>query len=282
MIALDKFLQGVRENAHRITGYQLGHDGSDGTSDCIGLIVGALRLEGEKWPGIHGSNWAARNALNERFIVSADRIFPGEIVFKAYEPWEEKYALPDRYKDSGDALDYYHVGVVTGVDPLEITHCTGVRGGVRRDGQIGRWRYGGKLKYVDYASPARRSAAENGGEGPSERKEETVEKNCEAAVYARNGKPVNMRKGPDLYSAVIARVEVREHVKVLEESGAWAKVAYGGKTGYMMKDFLLTEPEETDAPEGEDVLSVPRETLDTWAYVLEDMARDIREREGQG
>ena len=41
MIPLEKFLACVEENTKRITGYQLGHDGGDGKSDCIGLIYSA-------------------------------------------------------------------------------------------------------------------------------------------------------------------------------------------------------------------------------------------------
>lgn len=49
----------------------------------------------------------------------------GEIVYKARKPGDSSYNLPDRYKaNGGDLLDYYHVGVVTKVRPLEITHCS--------------------------------------------------------------------------------------------------------------------------------------------------------------
>ena len=34
MVSLSAFLQGVQDNAARIQAYELGHDGSDGKSDC--------------------------------------------------------------------------------------------------------------------------------------------------------------------------------------------------------------------------------------------------------
>ena len=69
MIPVERFLQCVQENADRIHGYELGHDGSDGKSDCIGLIIGALELAGFRWPGTHGSNWAARYAMQEPGVL---------------------------------------------------------------------------------------------------------------------------------------------------------------------------------------------------------------------
>ena len=258
MISLGKFLQCVQENVSRIHGYALGHDGSDGTCDCIGLIIGALELAGFKWPGVHGSNWAARNAMSSFGpIASAGEMYLGEIVYKAREPGEEKYDLPDRYKDSGDLRDYYHVGIVTGVAPLCITHCTSVEGGIKRDSAQGAWKYGGRMKYVDYE--------EGGGDVSSW-----------AIVTADNGKPVNLRKAPDRKSTVIARVPVGTVVRVLTcVDAAWCKVEANGKTGYMMAEYLRPAGDE-----GETV-AVPRETLETWADALEELARDIRERLGR-
>ena len=45
MYKLADFLGAINKNIERITeGYKLGHDGSDGYCDCIGLIIGALRI----------------------------------------------------------------------------------------------------------------------------------------------------------------------------------------------------------------------------------------------
>ena len=78
MISLDQFLARVRENAARVREYEQGHDGSDGKCDCIGLIIGALALAGFKWPGIHGSNWAARNAMDGLdYLFFPAQLFPG-------------------------------------------------------------------------------------------------------------------------------------------------------------------------------------------------------------
>ena len=286
MIALKDFLKCVEANAKRIKGYQLGHDGSDGKSDCIGLIIGAVKLAGEKWPGTHGSNWAARHAMDKiAYIPNTDELFLGEIVYRAYEPWDDKYDLPSHYDSSGDALDYYHVGVVTSVRPLIITHCTGVPGGIARDLNIGQWRYGGKLKYVDYDSST--EGAEKAMSG----------KTYTATVHSDNGKPVNWRSGPGKSYPLIDQLAVGSTVTVIDtvaDAPLWLAVQYRGRIGYMMSVYLMpadeydTETDEaedgpdidTAEPESADTVSVPREALETWADVLEEMARDMRERLG--
>lgn len=225
MIYLSSFLQGVQWNANRIHAYELGHDGSDGKSDCIGLIIGALGLAGFRWPGVHGSNWAARNAMDGmQYVSSIDDIFLGEIVYKAKEHGEEGYELPDRYKVAGgDLRDYYHVGVVTGIDPPEITHCTSVAGGIKRDTSLGKWRWGGMLKYVDY-------------EGEDSALEEAL---YIAVVTAPTGKTVRMRTGPSEKNQIIEEIPIGELVEVLDVMDGWSKIRHNGVTGYMMTKFLM-------------------------------------------
>lgn len=265
MITLDKFLACVRENASRVREYESGGDGSNGKCDCIGLIIGALGLAGFRWPGTHGSNWAARNAMSTfGHIDNAGEMFLGEIVYKAREPGEDKYNLPSRYDNSGDLRDYYHVGVVTKVDPLEITHCTSVPGGIQRDSKIGNWRWGGRLKYVDY----------------NEREEPDMETPYEAIVTADNGKTVNLRAKPDMKSAILARVTVGSFVTVLDENIEWDKVSYSGRTGYMMDKYLYPMTNE-DEPGGETV-AVGREELETWVSTLESLIEEIRDKLWRG
>lgn len=270
MIPVEKFLQCVQENAARIHAYELGHDGSDGKSDCIGLIIGALELAGFRWPGVHGSNWAARNAMETLdHIADASKMFLGEIVYKAKEPGESGYSLPSKYNSSGDLRDYYHVGVVTGIDPLEITHCTGVPGGIKRDTSMGAWRWGGKLKYVDYS--------EDWEDEPMEGKW--------ATVTAENGRTVNMRKEPDKKSEIIARVPVGEEVKVIDDCDSeWLRVSYGGKTGYMMREYLLIEPDDLEEapPVDGDTVTVSRETLEEWEAAMLEIAEAIQGLLGHG
>lgn len=220
MIPLDKFLAAVRQNASRVTRYESGGDGSDGGCDCIGLIIGAVKLAGGTWNGVHGSNWAARNEVNDLHkVTKAAQLDLGDIVFKAKLPGDSGYSLPARYKNSGDLLDHYHVGVVTAIDPLCITHCTSVAGGIKRDTALGSWAHAGRLKSVDY--------------------EGEVIPLYTAIVSAQNGKSVNLRKSPSANAKVLEQIPCGTNVEVLEETNAdWAKVLDHGVTGYMMRKFL--------------------------------------------
>lgn len=221
MITVKTFLECVQENVVRIREYQSGGVGSGGVCDCIGLIIGALLLAGEKWPGTHGSNYAARNVMRtlEPLYSPAD-LFLGEIVYKVKFPGDDGYNLPTRYDKDQDSKDYYHVGVVTSVNPLCITHCTSVPGGIKRDDALGQWRFGGELKLVEYA------------EDPVD------EVLYQATVTAESGKTVRMRSQPSEKAGVLAAIKIGTVVDVLDEMDGWREIAYGGKTGYMMEKFL--------------------------------------------
>ena len=111
--------------------YKQPGDGSNGVCDCIGLIIGALKRMGIKWPGIHGSNYAARyQTVGLAYIESVSQLNLGDAVYKGVNnegigkkpcnggTFTHKYDLPSRYKPgkqyyNKDLLDYYHVGVVT-------------------------------------------------------------------------------------------------------------------------------------------------------------------------
>jgi len=145
-MTVQAFLQKVLEIEAEKPVYKLGGSGKDGTCDCIGLVIGALRRSGGKWTGIHGSNWAARHEVDDMRWTSTSELHPGEVVFKARKPGEAGYNLPSRYAGDVDDNDYYHVGVVYSTNPLVIIHCTGP--GVIRDTKLGAWKYVARLKQV--------------------------------------------------------------------------------------------------------------------------------------
>ena len=97
MISLEAFLRGVAKIKSKAPTYREGGDGSDGTCDCIGLVIGAIRRAGGGWAGTHGSNYAARFAVDGLFRqVDAADLEPGWLVFKALGPMDAGYDLPDR------------------------------------------------------------------------------------------------------------------------------------------------------------------------------------------
>ena len=249
-ITRERFLEKVEEIAAASPAYRLGGDGSDGSCDCIGLVIGAIRRAGGSWTGVHGSNYAARYEMRELLpVVDAGEMCLGDVVYKARMPGQAGYALPERYLSDPDMRDYYHVGVVTAVEPLEITHCTGP--GIVRDARLGKWTYRGRLEQVD----------DDGAE--------VVENMAQTAkVTATSGSTVKMRSKPSTSDGLYWEVPVGAVVQVAEVSGGWAKVRYGDRTGYMMAEFLDMGGQEmteaggiAEAAPGGELITVQRAAL---------------------
>lgn len=220
-----EFVGWVDKNASRVREYSNGGDGSNGKCDCIGLIIGAWRLSGNKWPWVHGSNYCARYLTDN--LAEGQALHLGDLVYKARPPGAAGYDLPDRYADHPDMLDYYHVGVVTQESPLQITHCTSVPGGIKRDTSRGAWKYSGQFSKISRE-----------GEMPLDI----------MTVWSPNGKPVNLRNSFSRAAAVVAQMKVGSQVEVLGyPADGWAKVKYGEKTGYCMTEFLQKPGETAEA-----------------------------------
>lgn len=228
-ISLGAFLRGVQTIADSKPRYQAGHDGSDGACDCIGLVIGAVRRAGGSWKGIHGSNYAARNEMAALLpLTCEDELSLGELVFKAAAPGTSAYSLPHRYAHDADQQDYYHVGVVTGVNPLEITHCTGP--GILRDTRLGQWSFHGFLAHITQ-------------EGEKAMPET-------ARVTAPSGSTVNLRRQPN--GSLMSRLPVGATVTVLTRQEGWVQVQYQQQTGWVMESFVA-------AGDCDCTLSLPRE-----------------------
>lgn len=227
MVTSTDFLSKVREIAASKPFYEEGKDGSNGSCDCVGLIIGAIRRAGGSWTGTHGSNYAARYEMRELLpVMDAGELNLGEVVYKARMPGQTGYDLPERYGADPDNRDYYHIGVVTAVEPLEITHCTGP--GIVRDTKLGKWTYRGRLKKVDY-------------DGTSQEVGTMVQT---ATVVADSGSKVKMRSKPSASDGLYWEVPVGATVQVASVDGEWAKVRYQDRTGYMMVEYLEMDVQE--------------------------------------
>ena len=243
MISKEQFLNGIDKNAKRVKRYKLGGDGSNGSCDCIGLDIGAIRLEGGAWPWVHGTNYTVRHLLADGIHEGAV-LKVGDVVFKGRQPGDPGYNLPSQYKNSGDLTDYYHVGTVICIDPLTIIHCTsGSRckiwdaeneewvpapdGGIVFDTTRGKWKYSGWLKMI-----------EQDGEQP-----------MTASVISPNGGKVNMRKEPKTTATLIAQLSPGTEVEVLGNTNTgWTRCQYNTKTGYIMSQFLTgSDPNEAES-----------------------------------
>lgn len=246
MISLSKFMNGCKRNAARIKDYKLGCNGSNGLSDCIGYIMGALELEGQKWNGVHGSNYAARyRTKNLHVVTNASQLKLGQLVYKHNNPgtkeWNKSFPK-SRYNGHPDQNDYYHVGVVTSVNPLEISHCSG--GGMHYDKSLGQWSHAGECTLVEYSSspvvaPVEQATSETEVTGPGK-----------AIVDVPNDTTVNIRSAASTSSKVLVKANEGTVLDVLSVSGSWAKVKYSFNkvgTGYVMSKYI-SEDSTVDVP----------------------------------
>lgn len=240
---LRTFLEKIEDIKRTNPEYRQPGDGSDGTCDCIGLIIGALRRMGQRWDGIHGSNYAVRKASNNfRRITNANQLEVGEMVFKARQPGEEKYDLPNRYKQggsyfNGDMNDYYHVGVVTQVNPLRITHMTTPN--MKVDTKLGRWAYASRIKQLDNAGAYDGSSVVIPQDPDVAEPDENVTSGATAVVTAPSGRYVKMRKLPSTRCSMYEQVPIGAVVTLVKPGEEWAQISYGRRTGwYMMAKFL--------------------------------------------
>ena len=117
-----------------------------------------------------------------------DDLRVGDVVLKTRSKDDPSMPLPDRYREGGADYDpavgetnFTHIGTVTCMDPIEITHMTSPT--AKKDKSIKGWPYSGKLPWVDYDPDPE----------PTPEPEPEPEY---ATVYAENGKPVKMRAEP--------------------------------------------------------------------------------------
>lgn len=223
MVTVSAFTGAIMRNADRVKKYVKGGDGSGGKCDCVGLLIGAERLLGIKYSGIHGSNYFARNFTYDLHrVTKASQLVVGQVVYKAKQPGESGYDLPSRYDNDPDRLDYYHIGYVLSVNPLKIVHCSA--GGIHYDTKLRKWSYAGYIKGVDYMEvnvPEPQIPDEIGA----------------AYVDVPNDGTVNVRKSPKGNSVVQNRIREGTIVNVIGFDGEYAKVEYT-VTGYIQNKFL--------------------------------------------
>ena len=252
---VDKFLQMIQKIKSLNPAYKQPGDGSNGVCDCIGLIIGALKRMGIGWSGIHGSNYAARfMTVGLAYIASLSQLEIGDCVYKAVNhggrgqkpcndgTFVHEWKLPDRYQKGSlytpdNQLDFYHVGVVTSVNPLRITHMTSPH--MKVDTSIGNWNYCGKIKPLVNASenasmPSNTvpvtSTVNSPTNVPSEGKK--------AVVVAENGLPVKMREYPSTSCSTWEKLPCGTTVTILEPGEDWCRIQYNGRKWYMMAKFL--------------------------------------------
>ena len=239
---ISKFLACVAEIEASKPTYRQPGDGSDGTCDCIGLIIGAVRRMGLKWTGIHGCNWAARKEISDlRPLKSTSQLEKGMIVLKARDQGNSSWKLPERYRKgkkyyTGDLRDYYHAGAVTSVSPLVITHMSG--GGIQKSRKLSAWGFCGHLDLLIRAAGGK-TASGLDSVSSDDFVSAMPAAGFPARVTAPNGGYVKMRQQHSQRCRLYDEVPVGAAVTVVAPGETWARIDYGRRKGwYMMARYL--------------------------------------------
>ena len=241
--------------------YQLGHDGSDGKCDCIGLVRGALKRAGINAGGLNGTNQAARQTIRNLHAISkASELSPGQVVLKIRDANDESYPLPDKYRKggsayNGDLTNYTHIGVVTQTNPLQITHMTSPT--AKQDTKLGNWRYVGNLPYISETGSTEETAA--------------IEVNIQhmtVKVQSSNGGGVNLRNSNGKY---LGKIPEGTELEVKGESGTTYYVLYNGQHGYISKDYavIVSSESENGSTGGTVTITLERRTAESLLSALD-------------
>lgn len=231
-VSPEKYVEGVESIYTEKPNYQLGHDGSDGSCDCIGMCRGGLKRAGAtEVKGLRGTNNAVRHTLqNVDKIDSEDQLMLGDVVLKTRDKDDKTMPLPDQYRKGGSdysekwgETNFTHIGTVTNIQPLEITHMTSPT--AKKDTSLKGWSYFGELPWLEYESAPE----------PDPDPDFHVET---ATVFSENGNPVKMRSKPSTSCRLYWVVPAGSSVIVDEIGETWCKITWNGKTGYMMTRFL--------------------------------------------
>ena len=251
-----KYCDGVESIYEEQPEYEEGHDGSDGKCDCIGMCRGGLERAGvTEVTNMRGTNQAARKTIrNLQEIQSEAQLMVGDVVLKTRDKDDPKMPLPDRYRKGGADYDpkwgetnWTHIGTVTSVDPLIITHMTSPT--AKKDKSLKGWTWMGELPWVKYE------------DAPEPQPEPEVET---AIVVAENGNTVKMRAKPSTSCKLYWDVPVGSEVIVddwdAKDDGIriWCQITWNDRMGYMMREFL----QEEDEPGGSWTVTVPGLTLE--------------------
>lgn len=215
--------------------------------DCSGLFVKMFRDQGSRIA--HGSNSIFREHCSETGeLRSVSQLQPGMAVFKI-KSWTDADKNNRWYGRPPGNL--YHIGFVTSVNPLTITHATTPV--AKQDTKLGEWAYWGKLKKVNY---------NNGGESPI--MDEVI-----SIVTADSGNTVKLRAKPSTSCNQYWDVPIGTEVTVLKSGEEWSKIKYLSHIGFMMTKFLRTKDGgEISGSVGETV-EVSKEELNKAYKILE-------------
>ena len=228
-ISVAAFIRGIISIYAEQPEYKKGCDGSNGKCDCIGMPRGALKREGvEDVKGMNGTNYAARHTIQDMQKIKKEaQLQVGDVVLKTRDKDDASMRLPDQYRKGENdysqkwgETNFTHIGTVTQINPLRITHMTSPTAKI--DTSLGKWTYFGRLLWVEYKNEQETEDLVAGW----------------ATVWAEKGNTVKMRAKPSTLCRLYWEVPVGAKVVLMEKGDTWSEIIYAGQSGYMMTKFL--------------------------------------------
>ena len=227
-ISVDSFIYGTNSIAKEKPTFKVGHDGSDGSCDSLGLIRGGLLRSGAtKIKFMKEPNQFARKTavnLQKRGFVKR-----GQVLLKAKDINDSATPLPSKYCEggvefTGDLTNYVDVALVIKDKPVEIMYMS--KDGIVKTKDLTEWNYVCDLPYVLY-----------GG----------IKKMINSAiVHSDNNSPIKMYEESSFSSKEIAVIPNDMMIILNDSNKTWANISYGDKTGYVLAKFIkVTEVEST-------------------------------------
>lgn len=185
--------------------------------DCSGLFVAAFKQLGGSI--YHGSNTIYRSYLSQKGpLTSVKQLYKGAVVFK----WQAT-GQPSKFSKDGIG-NMCHIGLVVSTSPLFIIHASSAAGRVTCDSTIGKWKYCGKLKNVDYVSSVQNTLT---------KEEVNIEMNTGNVLTTLCG--LNIRNGAGTSFKRIGGIAqgVTTNFSVVPQTNDWVRIQHNGVDGYI-------------------------------------------------
>lgn len=226
-ITVDNITYGINSIVKENPIFKVGHDGSDGSCDSIGLIRGGLlRAGATKITSMKEPNQFARKIainLNKNNGI----IKRGQVLLKTKDISDETQPLPFKYRNggsdyNGDLTNYVDIAFVINDNPIEIVYMTNE--GAIKNKNINDWDYVCDLPYVSYKRT----------------------KSAMMSAIIQNDTPVKLYESPSFSSTEITRIPSNTLVLVNEKGERWSRITYVDKSGYVLSKFIKEESMEVD------------------------------------
>ncbi len=217
--------------------------------DCSGAFVRGYKMQSAAI--YHGSNRIIRMYCHgQAMVFSWNQVKLAAVVFKARSDISKMsgiYKPGGAYYSAALPYDYYHIGLITSLEPLTVIHATTPKARqdiicTRKTGETDEsyqnravtaltkagWSWSGLLDAIPYDGTLVVSVkAAEPVSGPN------------ATVYASNGKPVKMRAEPSITCRLWWQIPVGTAVVLTgDNSTDWTGIKYNGRYGYMQSKFL--------------------------------------------